>query len=287
MLARNPDLIDIPDATEPVSDHPCPSCGPSCRSPLNRQRKTLRVWNDGHGFISWRCARCDTTGWKKGTQRDLTAPSRQQPQQPPQSRESLARALWARSVSILGTPAETYLRSRQCFLDTPNIRFLHGDKHPPTMIGRFQSGAVHLTRLNADGTGKAGTANDKLMFGPVSGSPLIIRDLRTPDERPLIICEGIEDGLSMALATNMAVWVSGSASMLPKLIPLATQITVVHLAFDLDTAGINAYRKALELRSDIRSIRFPKQLDANTIIRQPDGVARLKELVLRRPTFHR
>ncbi len=295
MLARNPDLIEIPDTTAPVSDHPCPSCGPSCRSPLNRQRKTLRVWNDGQGFISWRCARCDTTGWKKGTQRDLTAPSRQQPQQPPQSRESLARALWARSVPILGTPAETYLRSRQCFLDTPNIRFLHGDKHPPTMIGKFQSGAVHLTRLNADGLGKAGTANDKLMFGPVSGSPLVIRESSGSSGRifrtGLIICEGIEDGLSIALATkpwpDIGVWVSGSASMLPKLLPLAKQVPVVYLAFDLDTAGINAYRKALELRPDIRSIRFPKQLDANTIIRQPDGVARLRDMILRRPTFHR
>ncbi len=284
MLARNPDLIEIPDTAAPVSDHSCPLCGPQCRSPSNQKRKTLRVWNTD-GFVSWRCARCDVTGWKKGAQRDITAPSRQQPQQPPQSRESLARALWARSVSILGTPAETYLRSRQCFLDTPNIRFLHGDKHLPAMIGRFQSGAVHLTRLNADGTGKAGTDNDKLMFGPVSGSPLGIRGI--PD-KPLIICEGIEDGLSMALVVpGYSVWVSGSASMLSKLLPLAKQVPVVHLAFDLDTAGINAYRKALELRPDIRSIRFPKQLDANTIIRQPEGTKRLRELILRRPTFHR
>ncbi len=62
---RSGDMIRIPDSHAPVSDHPCPNCGPDCRSPLNRKRKTLRVWNDGNGFISWRCARCDATGWKR------------------------------------------------------------------------------------------------------------------------------------------------------------------------------------------------------------------------------
>lgn len=250
---------------------------------MNRKRKTLRVWNDGQGFISWLCARCATTGWKKGTKTDHTAPSRQQPHRPPQSRESLARALWDKALPLKGSLAETYLRSRQCFLDAPCLRFLPAGKHRPAMIGRFISGAVHLTRLNADGTGKAGTGNDKMMFGPVSGSPMVIRAAG----RKVIICEGIEDGLSIALAvTNHAVWVAGSASMMPKLVGVSAGHQPV-MAFDLDKAGLSAYRKGLSYRPDLQSIRFPKQLDANTIIRHPDGVARLRDMVLRRPTFHR
>jgi DNA primase len=188
-------------------------------------------------------------------------------------------------LPLKGSLAETYLRSRQCFLDTPNLRFLEGGKHPPAMIGRFSSGAVHLTRLNADGTGKAGTENDKLMFGRVASSPLVIG--HAGPDTPLIICEGIEDGLSMVLATGFLVWVAGSASMMPKLIPASTTHRTVYFALDLDKAGFRAYRRALELRTDIHSVRFPKQLDANAIIRQPEGTKRLRELVLRRPTFHR
>ncbi len=151
------------------------------------------------------------------------------------------------------------------------------------MIGRFVSGAVHLTRLNAEGTAKAGTGNDKLMFGPVSGSPMVIRSAGSK----LIICEGIEDGLSMAIAVpRCAVWVAGSAAMMPKLIPGANGYQPI-MAFDLDKAGLSAYRKGLSYRPDLRSIRFPKQLDANVIIRQPDGVERLRDLISRRPTFHR
>lgn len=251
---------------------------------MNRRRKTLRVWNDGQGFVSWRCARCDAIGWKKGTRNDYTAPSRQQPQQPPHGREDLARELWTRSLPLKGSLAETYLRARECFLDTPSLRFLPAGKHPPAMIGRFISGAIHLTRLNDEGTGKAGRDNDKLMFGPVSGSPLVIRS----SGKRLIICEGIEDGLSMAIAANKshAIWVAGSASMMPKLIPSVNGYEAI-MAFDLDKAGLNAYRKGLSYRPDLRSIRFPKQLDANTVIRQPDGVSRLRDIVLRRPTFHR
>ncbi len=276
--------LQVPDTAAPVSDHPCPQCGPDCRSPLNRRRKTLRVWNDGQGFISWRCARCDTTGWKKGTKNDYTAPSRQQPQQPPKPREELARLLWAKSLPLKGSPAEGYLRARQCFLDVACLRYLPPDQnHVQSMIGRFNSGAIHLTRLNADGTGKA-PGNAKLMFGPVSGSPMVIRSSGSR----LIICEGIEDGLSMAIAANKshAIWVAGSASMMPKLVPAVNGYEAI-MAFDLDKAGLNAYRKGLSYKPDLRSIRFPKQLDANTIIRQLDGVSRLRDIVLRRPTFHR
>ncbi len=251
---------------------------------MNRKRKVLRVWNDGQGFTSWRCARCDTTGWKRDGEIHHDVSTRPTTIQPTKSREELAQRLWAKSLPLRGSLAETYLRARQCFLDTISLRFLPAERHPHAMIGRFTSGAVHLTRLNADGTGKAGTATDKLMFGPVSGSPIVIGSPH-PDT-PLIICEGIEDGLSMALATEFSVWVAGSASMMPKLISDSRSRKVVYFAFDLDGAGVTAYRKALMQRSDIRSIRFPKQLDANTLI-QSNGMSYLRELVLRRPTFHR
>jgi hypothetical protein len=41
-----------------VTDAACPLCGPECRSPTNRVRKVLRIWNEGN-FITFNCERCD------------------------------------------------------------------------------------------------------------------------------------------------------------------------------------------------------------------------------------
>lgn len=84
--------------------------------------------------------------------------------------------------------------------------------------------AVHVTFLDPVSPKKAPVAPDsaKLMFGEASGS--MIRIAHGPEgeppetarqAHPLILCEGIEDGLSLAIAAPEArVWAAGSLSMM-------------------------------------------------------------------------
>lgn len=60
---------------------------------------------------------------------------------------------------------------------------------------------VHLTRLQADGYGKAGTAADKIMIGRSIGMPIVLAP--TNDTLGLAVVEGIEDALSIFEATGL------------------------------------------------------------------------------------
>jgi hypothetical protein len=151
------------------------------------------------------------------------------------------------------------------------------------MIAKFQgTSAVHLTRLNRFGSGKAGTDHDKVMIGPCSGFPIVIRS--TEWSKPLIICEGIEDGLSLALAfPDWNVWAAGSAGHIPKLVPVDREVIVV---VDYDTAGIRTSKRCFSINPATQVIRFPKGLDANAILVQR-GLNALKDFITRHQPFHR
>ena len=62
---------------------------------------------------------------------------------------------------------------------------------------------VHITRLAADGSGKAGTDRDKFMRGLARGSPIVLAPPN--DLLGLAITEGIEDALSVYAATGLGV----------------------------------------------------------------------------------
>lgn len=226
-----------------VTDVACPWCGPQRRSPVNRRRKVLRIWDDGD-FITFKCIRCEETGWARdGSAARVSIPRHEPP--PKVDRTELVTSLWKRSLKPEGTPVETYLRSRKCWLPTPNIRFLPGnDKHPPSMIARFDQGCllrgVHITRLMLDGTGKAGTENDKVMIGDTRGLPIVVNDPADRDE--LIITEGIEDALSFAVALGWCAWAAGSSAHIPHIVAGTGRRTYV--AVDNDTAGKRALARA-------------------------------------------
>jgi hypothetical protein len=74
--------------------------------------------------------------------------------------------------------------------------------------------AVHLTRLASDGSGKAGTAADKLRQGAL-GTPIVVAPPN--DLLGLAVTEGTEDGLSVLAATDLGVWVAGSAGRMSAL----------------------------------------------------------------------
>lgn len=120
------------------------------------------------------------------------------------------------------------------------------------MIARFgisvatELTGVHLTLLRGDGRDKAGTDRDKIMVGPSKGSPIVLGSVN--DLMGLIICEGIETGLSLYDATCCGVWAAGSASHLPGLADaVPTYIDCVTIAADDDRAGKAGAIKLMEL----------------------------------------
>lgn len=261
-------LRDLSGGAIGAVDVACPWCGPQRRSPVNRRRKVLRVWDDGD-FVTFACIRCGEKGWARDDRAaHVTRPQRQTPPKP--DRTDLVRRLWGRSVPASGTVVETYLRGRSCWLASPNIRLLPAaDKHLPAMIVRFGSyepTGIHLTRLKRDGSGKAGTESDKIMIGECVGQPLVIHD--NPDRGELVIAEGNEDAASFALALGWSAWAAGSAGRIPHVLVSAGHFEKVYLAVDDDRAGQAALKRARMIAPviPVRISRIVKGLDANGLM---------------------
>jgi putative DNA primase/helicase len=83
--------------------------------------------------------------------------------------------------------------------------------------------SVHLTLLRRDGSGKAELETPKLTIGSptikvgdeMRGLPIVLAPPN--DLLGLAITEGIEDALSVYVATGLGAWAAGSASFMPKL----------------------------------------------------------------------
>ncbi len=108
-------LFDLCGGRVGVVDVPCPSCGPARKAPSNRTRKTLRIWNEGDGFITFTCARCGESGYSPddGSSRQSTPRPRAalvQQQEPVKDKSEIAAFLWDRSLPAPGTIVQTYLR---------------------------------------------------------------------------------------------------------------------------------------------------------------------------------
>lgn len=134
-----------------------------------------------------------------------------------------ARAVWDRAIPITGTKAEAYLRSRGIAINLPDtLRFLADEYHHysgryhSAMVGDIQpTGGVHRTFLKK-GCGKAvgekiDGPNPKLMLGNCAGGAVRL----AWGDGPLIVCEGIETGLSLAQIyadSKPCVWAALSTS---------------------------------------------------------------------------
>lgn len=261
-----------------ISDAACPVCGPECKTESNKRRKVLRIWCDD-GFITYKCARCPASGWARPGSGYVTQPRREVVvTEPKKDKSELAGYLWSRAVAISGTPAETYLRSRSCFLASESLRYLPARKeHPGAMIARFGTGTVtgvHLTKLKPDGSGKAGTENDKIIIGSCIGQPIILQD--NPEREELCVAEGIEDAISLAIVTGWSAWAAGTANRIAPVLMSAKSFNKVYCAIDLDwgkkehvRAGPNALRASRAIRPDLIPLKienvlgFKDKLDAN------------------------
>ena len=112
--------------------------------------------------------------------------------------------------------------------------------------------AVHLTLLNADGSGKADVADDepdKLVVASPCGRPLVLAPLN--DALGLCITEGVEDALSIYVETGLGAWAAGSSSFMTAVaecVPgYADCITVIA---DDDEAGRRGARELIRRLSD-------------------------------------
>jgi hypothetical protein len=127
-----------------------------------------------------------------------------------------ARKLWGVGKPIIGTKGETYLRARgiTCALP-PSLRWVADAYHGPSarwhsaMVADVSTGGVHRTFFEKSGARLA--QNAKMMQGPCSGGGVVFSEA----QGPLVVCEGIETGLSLfcgLLDEPAEVWAALSTS---------------------------------------------------------------------------
>lgn len=247
-----------------VHDVACPFCGPSRRSPVNRRRRTCRIWRTESQFATYHCARCGQRGFARGPSRmplhlqkmaksPVEADDRHRLAVDLQRRKALW--LWRCRKPVSGSIGERYLREVRSYngILPGTVGFLPArGEYPPALIAAFgfaeevEPGflaiadlavrGVHLTRLRTDGSGKACTKVDKIMIGSSLGHPIVLAPPN--DLLGLSISEGIEDALSNHEATGMGAWAAGSASRLAALAnAVPNYIEAVTIVADNDRAG--------------------------------------------------
>jgi hypothetical protein len=247
-----------------VHDVQCPECGPSRRSPANQSRRVLRVWRIEPGFATFHCARCGLRGRTRDCQAPLPDPAAlARARHEAAERERIAAAerlskgrwLWGNRAPITGSIAECYLREARAYGGRipETLGFLPArGKHGPAMIAAFgfavepepgrlciadhKVRGVHITRIRPDGSGKAGTPQDKIMVGASLGSPIVLAPAN--DLLGIAIGEGIEDVLTAHEITQLGGWAAGSASRLPALADaIPSYVSAVTVLVDDDVDG--------------------------------------------------
>ena len=181
----------------------------------------------------------------------------------------LDKALWLWDQSrTTGVTLIEYMKFRGIHIPhlPATLRYLRPrpPKHPhPTMIAPFALATepepgqlavprqaitgVHLTRLHADGCGKAEIRPNKIMLGRSLGTPIVLAPIN--DNMGLAITEGIEDALSVHVATGLGAWAAGSADHMPALayaVPDYVDLVTI-VADGNETGQRNAHRLAERL----------------------------------------
>jgi Toprim domain len=282
-----------------VADAPCPLCSSGCKTTSNRIRKVLRIYNKGDGFSTFKCQRCGASGYahaanngpasRKSSAYDeavdviaafKTPPIAAVKQQPDQDKLRRARWIFRQSLPARGTIAEIYLRTRRCWVDSENIRFLPArNGYDPALIvpfgiptepepGLLDIAAAHvhgvqLIKLKADGSGKADVEPKKMTLGQCVGWPIV---LAAPNDLlALVIAEGIEDALTAHVATGCGAWASGGAGRLPALADKVPRF-IEHVAIMTDDdrvgrAGANKLGTLLQRRGiDVKLLLVPQEM---------------------------
>ena len=205
-----------------------------------------------------------------------------------QQRMEFARRKWSEAVPLTDSPAEVYLRERDLAPGPdgwpPSLRYHPALRHGPTglllpaMLGAVaiwpgrEVVGLHRTFLRADGKDKAPVSNNKMMLGRCGGGAVRL----APAASKLLICEGIETGLSVQQATGLPVWATLSTSGLRAVI-LPPEVETVIIAADADEPGEKAAQEAarrfIAEGRTVKIARPPKGMDFNDMLQLPGGVA--------------
>ncbi len=191
------------------------------------------------------------------------------PAQPKTDMRPVAQRIVKESVPIEGTPAAIYLRSRGITIDLPHtLRFArlappkiegngvlaaNGPELLPTLIAIVTDAAGELvalqrTYLTEDGRKAATKPTDtdrkpkvKYSLGNVMGGSIQLG----PPSASILVCEGLEDGLTLAQGLGRSVWVAAGTSMMPGMI-FPPVVRSVVIGADGNTPGEVAAQKAAE-----------------------------------------
>ena len=127
----------------------------------------------------------------------------------------------------------------------PRLRYAAG-VYLPAMVAAIEDldgciVGVHRTWLKPDGTGKAEVEQNKKALGRARGCAVHL----TAGAPELVLCEGIETGLSIIQATGLHVWAAVGTSNLGQ-VELPGFVREIIIAADHDEPGIKAARAAAE-----------------------------------------
>ena len=196
-------------------------------------------------------------------------------------RSARARRVWAECRSIEGTRAADYLDGRAIRCALPSTLRFHpfcwhaSGNNFPSLVALVEGSAafaVHRTYLDPVGQGIAAIRPAKAMLGPVAGGAVRLSETSSG---PLVVCEGIETGLSlvMRLPKSTAVWAALSTSGL-KALNLPKQPRELILAPDGDSPGLRAAGtladRAQRLGWQVRMMLPPVGQDWNDVLRETD-----------------
>lgn len=228
---------------------PCPVCQPELRA----DQRALSVREEGARLLTF-CHKsgCDFRAVTEAagvpavtTAIDLQAARKADAWRAAHEAEQRwkARKLWEVGRPIARTKGEAYLRSRgiTCALP-PSLRWVANAYHGPSacwhsaMVADVSTSGVHRTFF--DKPGARLERNAKMMQGPCSGGAVALSEA----QGPLVVCEGIETGLSLLsglLGEPVEVWAALSTSGIRSLrLPHSPRRLIV--AADGDPAGIEA-----------------------------------------------
>lgn len=164
---------------------------------------------------------------------------------------ALIRSTYAKATGLCGTPAAAYLKSRWLVPTAAweglraSVMHYPGVGKCPVLLGPVEAPdgslvGVHRTYLQPNGA-KLAVPNPRRMFGQIQGCAIRLGQITNA----LIICEGLEDGLTLyqELGGAVAVWVACGASNL-SMTKIPDTVKLLTVAADNDTPGEQSARRA-------------------------------------------
>jgi DNA primase len=198
---------------------------------------------------------------------------------------AVAKRIWRAARAAPGTLVDTYLQSRSITTPVPptlryaRLRHRESGRKLPCMVAAVQAAdgrlsGLHRTFLRLDGGGKADVEPVKKMLGACRGGVVRL----APAGRRLVLCEGIETGLSIRqVCPDVPVWCALSAGNLDRL-QLPAEVEEVVLVADGDPIGERAAEKAtwayLDQGVRVQLVLPPAGQDINDVLRRAPAMVR-------------